>query len=81
MTNRYSRPAFVGHVRATGVTLGHSDLFDKWLSAAQSGNVFGMISLRDYGLIPETTDELRVQLDEYKTMISQSRIDKAKLGA
>lgn len=72
MTNgRYERVDFVNRVRETGRLLGYPDIFERWLLQAAAGDVFAVMSLKDYGLVPETDEEKMENLIEYATMIKK----------
>lgn len=69
--NQFQRPFFVAKVRELGTALGHPDIFEKWLFDAQAGNPRAMAYLKDYGLLPNTLDELKESIDEYAEFINE----------
>lgn len=53
--------------------LGHPEIFEKWLFDAAAGSLHAMAYLKDYGLIPETLDELKVTINEYAQFIEENK--------
>lgn len=63
--NVFERPSFVRKVRATGEKLGYPKVFERWLRQAAAGQWSAILSLKDYGLVPHTKEEMREFLAEY----------------
>lgn len=71
--NRFRRPFFVAKVREMAAALGQPDIFEKWLFDAEAGSQSAITHLKDYGLLPDTLDELRESIEEYVTFINEYR--------
>lgn len=71
--NRFRRPFFVAKVRELAAALGQPEIFEKWLYDAEAGSQSAITHLKDYGLIPDTLDELRESIDEYAIFNNEYR--------
>ncbi len=69
--NPYQRPQFIAKVMKLSLRLGHSEIFMTWLARARNGDIHSILSLKDYGLVPYTIDEMKATLAVYSEFIGK----------